>query len=107
MADLHAIPWRGRTDDRPRFGFPLPGAPMPLLRGGRPLKRWRWVGCFGPELMLYAASAQVGPGRISWWAVCIVSSRYEQPFGRFDGTLPGAGRLRHGWGVMERHEARW
>jgi len=23
------------------------------------------------------------------------------------GTLPGAGRLRDGWGVMEPHVARW
>ncbi|MBA2514900.1 MAG: hypothetical protein H0V26_11330 [Solirubrobacterales bacterium] len=69
MAGAHAIPWRGRTGERPRFGFPLPGEPMPLQRGGRPLKRWRWVGCFAPEVMLCAASAQVGPGRISWWAV--------------------------------------
>jgi hypothetical protein len=37
----------------------------------------------------------------------IIASDYEQPFGRFAGELPVAGRLREGWGVMERHEARW
>jgi len=37
----------------------------------------------------------------------LVSSSYEQPFGDFAGSLPGAGRLSEGWGVMERHEARW
>jgi hypothetical protein len=37
----------------------------------------------------------------------IVASDYEQPFGTFAGELPVAGRLRAGWGVMERHEARW
>jgi hypothetical protein len=42
---------------------------MPMLRGGRPLKRWRWVGCFGPEVMLCAAVAHVGPVPLSWWAV--------------------------------------
>ena len=42
---------------------------MPLLRGGRPLKRWRWVGCFGEEVMLCAASARVGGARVDWWAV--------------------------------------
>jgi Protein of unknown function (DUF2804) len=42
---------------------------MPLLRGGRPLKAWRWVGCFGPDVMLCAASARVGGARVSWWAV--------------------------------------
>jgi hypothetical protein len=37
----------------------------------------------------------------------VVSSDYEQPFGTFAGSLPVAGELREGWGVMERHEARW
>jgi hypothetical protein len=42
---------------------------MRLLRGGRPLKRWRYVAAFADELMLCAATAAVGPGRSSWWAV--------------------------------------
>ena len=29
---------------------------MPVLRGGRPLKRWTWVGAFGPDVMLCAAA---------------------------------------------------
>jgi hypothetical protein len=37
----------------------------------------------------------------------VFSSLYEQPFGTFTGTLPGAGPLRRGWGVMERHDVRW
>jgi len=37
----------------------------------------------------------------------LVASDYEQPFGRFAGELPVAGRLEDGWGVMERHAARW
>jgi hypothetical protein len=37
----------------------------------------------------------------------LLSSDYEQPFGTFAGTLPVAGPLRVGWGVMERHEALW
>lgn len=49
--------------------MPLPPDPMPLLRGGRPLKAWRYVGAFGPELMLCAATVRVGPVRESWWAV--------------------------------------
>ena len=48
---------------------PLPPEPMPLQRGGRPLKRWTYVGAFGPELMLCAASARIGVIRIAWWAV--------------------------------------
>ena len=38
---------------------------MPLLRGGRPLKRWT----YGPELMVCAASARIGVVPIAWWAV--------------------------------------
>lgn len=65
------VPWRGPAGARPPAAVPLPGdgRRMPLLRGGRPLKSWRWVGCFGPAVMLCAASARIGPARISWWAV--------------------------------------
>jgi hypothetical protein len=34
-------------------------------------------------------------------------SDYVQPFGTFTGALPGAGTLAAGFGVMERHRARW
>lgn len=59
--------WRGPGPGRP--SVPLPPDPMPLVRGGRPLKAWRYVGAFGPELMLCAASVRIGPARIAWWAV--------------------------------------
>jgi hypothetical protein len=42
---------------------------MPLFRGRRPLKRWRYVGVFCEELMLCAARVQVGPAHQSFWAV--------------------------------------
>jgi hypothetical protein len=42
---------------------------MPLMRGGRPLKAWTWVGAFGPELMLCAARVRVGVIPAAWWAV--------------------------------------
>ncbi len=32
-------------------------------------KSWRWVGAFGPELMLCVGTARVGVLRRSWWAV--------------------------------------
>lgn len=47
---------------------PRSGGP-PLFRGGRPLKRWRYVGVFGERLMACAASVQVGPARQTFWAV--------------------------------------
>ena len=37
----------------------------------------------------------------------VMRSRYVQPFGTFTGTLPGAGELREGYGVMEAHDVRW
>jgi hypothetical protein len=40
-----------------------------MLRGGRPLKRWRYVGVFCEELMACAALVQVGPAKQSFWAV--------------------------------------
>jgi Protein of unknown function (DUF2804) len=32
-------------------------------------KRWRWLGAFGEDAMACVAWAQVGPARVSWWAV--------------------------------------
>ena len=40
-----------------------------MIRGGRPLKRWRYVGLFGEQLMACAALVQVGPARQSFWAL--------------------------------------
>jgi hypothetical protein len=42
---------------------------MEIVRGGRPLKRWTWVGAFGPELMLCAARVRIGVLPVAWWAV--------------------------------------
>lgn len=49
--------------------LPLPPARMPLWRGTRPLKRWRYVGVFGDELMLCVGAARVGPAHQVFWAV--------------------------------------
>jgi hypothetical protein len=37
----------------------------------------------------------------------LLASDYAQPFGTFSGTLPGGVEVVRGWGVMERHTARW
>jgi Protein of unknown function (DUF2804) len=42
---------------------------MPLFRRTRPLKRWRYVGVFGEQFMVCAASVHVGPARQTFWAV--------------------------------------
>jgi hypothetical protein len=61
-------PDRGPGPGRPT-GIPLPPEPMPRLRGGRMLKRWRYVGAYGPELMLCAGAVQIGVAHQAFWAV--------------------------------------
>jgi uncharacterized protein DUF2804 len=53
------------------LGLALPPARMPLLRGTRPLKRWRWVGVFGPDLMVCVGDARVAGVPRRWWAVAL------------------------------------
>jgi hypothetical protein len=64
-----SLPLRWHDGARPPLPVPIPPARMALVRGCRPLKRWRYVAAFSDELMLCAAVAAVGPGRSSWWAV--------------------------------------
>jgi hypothetical protein len=42
---------------------------MPSRDGLRPLKAWRYVGVYGPDLMICAASARIGRARQSFWAI--------------------------------------
>jgi hypothetical protein len=42
---------------------------LSLFRGGRPLKRWRYVGVFCEQLMACAALVRVGPARQAFWAL--------------------------------------
>lgn len=76
-AALGRLPVRG--PGARELGLPLPppgvapgvagAARLPLMRAGRPLKRWRYVAAFGPELMVCAGDARIGPLRQRWWAV--------------------------------------
>jgi hypothetical protein len=60
--------WRGPGPGRP--AVPLPPDRMPLVRGGRPLKAWTYVGAFGPEVMLCAARVRIGGlVPVAWWAL--------------------------------------
>lgn len=63
------LPVRGERV--PSLGLKVPPAHMPLFRGTRPRKRWRYVGYYGPELMLCAADARIGPVPQRWWAVAL------------------------------------
>ena len=66
---MTSLPVRGAAVRE--LGLPLPPARMPLLRDGRPLKRWRYVGVFGPELMLCVGEARVSGLPQRWWAVAL------------------------------------
>lgn len=60
-----------------RPDVPVPPEPMGILVGGRPLKRWCWVGAFSEEVMLCAGVFQLlgrGP-RMTWSAVWDRSTR--------------------------------
>ena len=51
------------------LGLPLPPARMPRWQARRPLKRWRYVGVYGPELQLCVGDARIGPAAVRWWAI--------------------------------------
>lgn len=64
---MNELPRRG--DAVASLDLPLPPGRMPLLRRGRPLKRWRYVGVYGPDLMLCAGRARVGVVPQEFWGV--------------------------------------
>jgi hypothetical protein len=45
-------------------------------------KAWTWIGGFGPDLMLCAASARIGPARTAWWAVWDGQRLHERTYRR-------------------------
>lgn len=49
--------------------LPHPPGRMALLRDRRPRKRWTYAGLFSEEMMLCAATVQIGPLPQSFWAV--------------------------------------
>ena len=73
-----ALPYRGTFGAaRPEqlAHLPLPPQAMPSHHAGRPLKAWRYVGVYGPEVMLCLAQARIGRARQSFWAVWDRSAR--------------------------------
>jgi hypothetical protein len=85
-------PYRG-TFGAPRpaalAALPLPPAPMPARDGLRPLKAWRYVGVYGPELMVCAGAVRIGRARQAFWAV------WDRKRGRLhERTGMGRGRVR-------------
>jgi hypothetical protein len=92
--ELARLPLRGPGVRE--LGLPVPGPNEPAggvgaprlapIRGGRPLKRWRYVAAFGPELMLCAGDARIGPLPQRWWAIAEPGERLRERTG-----LLGAG----------------
>ncbi|MEA2255137.1 MAG: hypothetical protein QOG35_1182 [Solirubrobacteraceae bacterium] len=88
-ATVPRLPWRGAAAQRPD-GIAIPPASMPLFRARRMLKRWRYVGFYGPEAMLCVGSAHVGPTWQVWWAVW---DRGERRLHERTRMLAGRGRV--------------
>jgi hypothetical protein len=65
--EVARLPWRGEAEDRPEL--PVPPDPMPLLLGRRMRKRWRWVGAFADNLIVFAAIVGVGPVSMTFWGI--------------------------------------
>ena len=77
----------------------IPGAArIPRMRM---YKAWTWVGAFGPELMLCAASARVGPARTAWWAVWDGERLHERTFRRARSGHGDAGARARVDGVLD------
>jgi hypothetical protein len=51
---------------------------MPARRGLRPLKRWRYVGVYTPQVMVCVGEARVGPVAQRWWAVALPDGTLRQ-----------------------------
>jgi hypothetical protein len=66
---MPALPVRGSAVRS--LDLALPPARMPLFRRGRPLKRWRYVAVYAPELMLCVGDARVAGIAQRWWAVAL------------------------------------
>lgn len=66
------LPYRGTFgDSRPAelTALALPPNPMPSHDGARPLKAWRYIGVYGPQVMLCLGAVRVGRLRQSFWAI--------------------------------------
>jgi hypothetical protein len=73
-------------------GLALPPRPMAAWRGGRPRKRWRYVGVYTPEAMLCVGDARIGPVPQRWWAVALPGGelRERTTFGRGGVAIEGS-----------------
>ena len=92
---MDSLPVRGAAVRR--LDLRIPPARMPLVHARRPLKRWRYLGVYGPELMLCVADASVGGIRQRWWAVALPDGTLVEGTRGVELT-PGRARVR---GVLD------
>jgi hypothetical protein len=67
-----SLPYRGDFGaERPAWlaALALPPGPMPSHQRLRPLKAWRYVGVYAPELMICIGAVRIGPARQAFWAL--------------------------------------
>ena len=77
------------------LGLPLPPARMPPLSRGRPLKRWRYVAIYRPDLMVCIGDARVAGLPQRWWAVALPDGTlHERTTSRRGGVELSPGRAR-------------
>jgi hypothetical protein len=91
MSTLQDLPAR----DRPS-GLPVPPARMALLRDRRPLKRWRYLGLYGEEVMLCAADVRIAGLPQAFWATWDRTDLRERTVFRPGGVALGDDRARFG-----------
>src|SRR5215204_2125447 len=93
---MPVLPARGNAVQK--LDLPFPPKRMPLLRRGRPLKRWRYVGVYGPELMLCVGAARVAGIPQRWWAVALPDGTLHEGA---DAVRLERGRVSAGRGAIE------
>ena len=108
--DGRAVAWNlvaGVHDDRAAASEPF-GSRTSRTRSERPTsrttcRRWPSTRDGGRDTLRFAAEAT----RERHDDLLVVRSDYVQPFGTFAGSLPYAGELAEGYGVMEHHDVVW
>lgn len=92
-------PYRGPGPGRPA-DLALPPDRLPIVRGGRQRKQWRYVGVFDSKVMACVGVARIGLATTSWWAVWDRNERalHERTRFRRAGVVlePGCVRVRDG-----------
>ncbi|HEY6760128.1 MAG TPA: DUF2804 family protein [Baekduia sp.] len=95
MSSLESLPAR----DRPT-GLTVPPARMALFRDRRPLKRWRYLGLYGEDLMLCAADVRIAGLPQAFWATWDRRALREKTVFRPGGVVLGDGAARFGGAIL-------